>query len=124
MTAELPNHLSARIDQAFAEYLAVRKADYSLGMTPDESTKLDSQRDAAERELIKTLATIWEESTHRSPRSRVLDKDPRYGWTYPFANWVADLFPEYTTDIWPTSPGRIRRILRRETAVNRMALKA
>jgi len=123
MTAELPNHLSARIDQAFAEYLAVRKADYSLGMTPDESTKLDSQRDAAERELIKTLATIWEESTHRSPRSRVLDKDPRYGWTYPFANWVADLFPDYT-DMLPTPAGRIRKILRRETAVNGPAHKA
>jgi hypothetical protein len=123
MMTELPGHLrAARVDRAFAQYRAVYKADYLLD-TPDDFIKLDLRRETAERELIQTLATIWEESTHRSPRSRVPDKEPPYGWTYPFANWIAGLFPLYT-DMRPTPPGRIRKILRRETAVNGMAHKA
>jgi hypothetical protein len=125
MTLDLPGHLRARhVAQAFAEYLAAYKAAYMLVLeSPEDFTKLDSRKETAERELIQTLAAIWQESTHRSPRSRVPDKDHPYGWTYPFAKWVADLFPDYT-DMLPTPPGRIRRILRRETAVNRIALKA
>jgi hypothetical protein len=120
MTAGLPKHLRVRVDQAFAEYLVAYNAAYMLPLeTPEDFVKLVSRKETAERELIKTLATIWEESTHRSPRSCVPDKEPPYGWTYPFANWVADLFSLHT-DMLPTPPSRIRKILRRETAVNGM----
>jgi hypothetical protein len=118
MTTELPERLQVHIDQAFAGYLAVYKAGYSLD-TPDDFIKLNSRIETAERELIQTLASIWEEWTHRSPRSRTQDKQYPYGWTYPFANWVGSLFPWYTDNVRPTPPARIRRILQRSTAVEK-----
>jgi hypothetical protein len=114
MTTELPDHLGARVDHAFAQYLATYNADYSLDNL-DDFDKLYSRRETAERELIQSLATIWQEWTHRSPRSCVLDKEPPYGWAYPFAKWVVDLFPEYTDTLRPTPSNRIRRILKRST---------
>jgi hypothetical protein len=113
-TPKLPDHLRGRIDQAFAAYLVLDNADYG-DLSLEEEIALHKRlrkQQITKRELIQRLAAVWQEWTSRSPRSRMPDEKPPYGEIYPFARWVADLFPLYTENRGPPSRNRIRRMLK------------
>ena len=117
---EMSDDVRVRIDQAFNRYLAIHNVTWKLG---DDLNKLFDQVEAAEVTLIETLGAIWRELTGKSPRSRMRENQYPFAERYPFADWVACLFPDYT-ELFASPPTRIRKILKSKTAVFGMAHKA
>ena len=102
MTTELPDPFRARVAQAMTRYIAFRSATPKPGR---DFLEWINKGDVEERILIDTLAQVWRDWKHRSPRTRGADD------SYPFADWVISLFKD--TDISPPTRDTIRTTLTR-----------